>query len=179
MPRDEDSQLTLALDLYGKAPGRGVWLCPTVACIGKAIKRRAFGRGLNEPGLIVPEEELLGTQLRDGLRSRLTQRLALARRAGAVVAGESRVAQAFKANRGLLLMLAMDLSDSSRQKQESNAARKGTACVVLEMRGDELGRCLGREFAGIVLVDGQPFADDLRRLSEQWNGLEQEARRLT
>jgi uncharacterized protein len=166
----------VALDLWAKAPGRGVWLCPLVTCLGKAIKRRAFGRGLEDPGLFVPDDGFLATQLREGLRSRLLQRLALARRAGAVIAGESRVAQAVKAGRGQLLILAEDLSDASRQKQEKNADRKGITVVKPGMGGAELGKCVGRDFAGIVLVDGKPFAGELQRLSEQWNGLEQEAR---
>ena len=177
VPQDDGEALTVALDLWGKAPGRGVWLCPLSSCLGKAIKRRAFGRGLEEPGLFVPDHGFLATQLRDGLRSRFLQRLALARRAGTVIAGESRVAQAFKSGRGQLLILAQDLSESSRQKQESNAIRKGVAVAAPELGGNELGRCLGRDYAGILLVDGKPFSDELRRMSEQWNGLEQEARR--
>ncbi len=177
VPQDAGEQLTVALDLWSKAPGRGVWLCPLESCLGKATKRRAFGRGLDDPGLFVPDDGFLVTQLREGLRSRLLQRLALARRAGALVAGESRVSQAFKAGRGKLLILAQDLSDASRQKQETNADRKGVAVASPAMGGVELGKCVGREFAGILLVNGEPFASDLKRLSEQWNGLENEARR--
>ncbi|MDO5141900.1 MAG: YlxR family protein [Eubacteriales bacterium] len=43
----------IALDLKGKAPGRGAYLCGQPACLKKARKSRAIERAL---GVAVPDE---------------------------------------------------------------------------------------------------------------------------
>lgn len=37
----------IALDFRGKAPGRGVYVCPNLACLQRAQKTRALERSLN------------------------------------------------------------------------------------------------------------------------------------
>ena len=44
---------TISVDLRGKAPGRGAYLCRNAACLKKALKSRAVERALN---VSVPEE---------------------------------------------------------------------------------------------------------------------------
>ena len=43
---------TVALDLTGRAPGRGAYLCPDAECLRRARKRNALARTLKAP---VPE----------------------------------------------------------------------------------------------------------------------------
>ena len=43
----------ISIDLKGKKPGRGAYVCPDPACLKKAIKSRALGRAL---GVEIPEE---------------------------------------------------------------------------------------------------------------------------
>ena len=55
-PKEELIRVTwfegkLALDLTGKAKGRGVYFCKDPACMEKAMKKGAFARSLHEdPG---------------------------------------------------------------------------------------------------------------------------------
>ena len=44
---------TVSVDLRGKAPGRGAYLCRNCECLRKAVRSRALERTLNVP---VPEE---------------------------------------------------------------------------------------------------------------------------
>ena len=44
---------TISVDLRGKAPGRGAYLCRNAACLKKALKSRAVERALS---VSVPEE---------------------------------------------------------------------------------------------------------------------------
>lgn len=37
----------ISLDFKGKAPGRGAYVCPSEACLKKAIKTKALERGLD------------------------------------------------------------------------------------------------------------------------------------
>ena len=39
----------LIVDETGKAAGRGAYICPTIECLDKAKKSKAFGRTLNTP----------------------------------------------------------------------------------------------------------------------------------
>lgn len=37
----------ISLDLKGKAPGRGAYLCPNAACLAKAIRQKALERNFD------------------------------------------------------------------------------------------------------------------------------------
>ena len=43
----------VSLDFRGKAPGRGAYICPEMACLKKAISSKALERSLEVP---IPEE---------------------------------------------------------------------------------------------------------------------------
>ncbi len=55
----------ISLDLRGKLPGRGAYLCPDPACLKRAVKSRALERALDTP--IPPEvAQALAEQLEGG-----------------------------------------------------------------------------------------------------------------
>ncbi len=39
----------IILDLTGKKPGRGAYVCPSAECIGKAVKGKKLERALEKP----------------------------------------------------------------------------------------------------------------------------------
>ena len=43
----------VSLDFRGKAPGRGAYICPEMACLKKAIRSKALDRSLE---VTIPEE---------------------------------------------------------------------------------------------------------------------------
>ena len=43
----------VSLDFRGKAPGRGAYICPEMACLKKAIRSKALDRSLE---VAIPEE---------------------------------------------------------------------------------------------------------------------------
>ena len=43
----------VSMDFRGKAPGRGAYICPEMACLKKAIRSKALERSLEVP---IPEE---------------------------------------------------------------------------------------------------------------------------
>lgn len=57
-----------ALDPTGKSAGRGAYLCPDVACLGNAVKRKSFDRAFRQA---VPRDALatLETGIREYLRA--------------------------------------------------------------------------------------------------------------
>ena len=44
---------SVSLDFRGKAPGRGAYICPDMACLKKALRSKALDRSLEVP---IPEE---------------------------------------------------------------------------------------------------------------------------
>ena len=44
---------SVSLDFRGKAPGRGAYICPDMACLKKAIRSKALDRSLE---VTIPEE---------------------------------------------------------------------------------------------------------------------------
>lgn len=50
----------VSIDLKGKAPGRGAYVCPNAQCLKKALKSNAIARSLDTP---LPQE-LTGALLR-------------------------------------------------------------------------------------------------------------------
>ena len=55
---------TVSLDLRGKAPGRGAYVCRSADCLKKALRSRAVGRSL---GVEIPPE------IYDGLAARMEE----------------------------------------------------------------------------------------------------------
>ena len=55
----------VSLDFRGKAPGRGAYICPEMACLKKAIRSKALDRSLE---VTIPEEvyRLLEKEMEDG-----------------------------------------------------------------------------------------------------------------
>ncbi|KAB1657300.1 YlxR family protein [Pseudoclavibacter chungangensis] len=55
----------IRFDRDGRLPGRGAWLHPSAACIGRAIERRAFGRAFRHGRVDVAEAREYARQLAD------------------------------------------------------------------------------------------------------------------
>ncbi len=43
----------ISIDLHGKKPGRGAYICPEEACLNRSVKSRALERALSSP---IPDE---------------------------------------------------------------------------------------------------------------------------
>ena len=61
----------VSVDLRGKAPGRGAYVCPSADCLKKALRSKALGRSLGVEippevydGLAAQMEEADGTDVR-------------------------------------------------------------------------------------------------------------------
>ncbi len=79
---------TVTPDLANKLPGRGVWVTLERGMVEKAIRQNAFARGLKQP-VQVPED--LAGLIERLLRQRCVAALAIANKAGLVVAGFAKV----------------------------------------------------------------------------------------
>jgi predicted RNA-binding protein YlxR (DUF448 family) len=126
-------------DLQQKLPGRGVWLTADRKAVERAIAENRFSRAFKakchvDPGLPARLESLIRQEAR--------QYLALANKAGMVVAGYEKTADALAAGRARLLLEAADGAEDGRRKLR---AKRSPDCeIVAIFTSGELDLALGR-----------------------------------
>lgn len=166
------------LDVTGKLPGRGAYICLNSECLKKARKSGALSRALRTE---ITEEcwgELERCVQRYGegkgqreLHGELCSLLGMSRRAGALLIGSDAVREA--KGRPLLLLTARDVSEGTLRFAEGRAQWQRLA---LPLNSEALSRALG---AGNVQVAALPLrsglADKVRALAGRLEGLEADA----
>jgi uncharacterized protein len=110
-------------DLKRKLPGRGVWVTAQRVALAQAINRGAFRRGFKSEvtvsnNLLTLVEQLLERSVLDAL--------AIARKAGDVVAGFAAVADAIETKPAIALLHAQDAAAEGRRKLASVLQRRDT-----------------------------------------------------
>jgi hypothetical protein len=118
-------------DVKRKLPGRGIWITASRAAIEEAIKRKIFARGFKRD-VKVPEDLTAQTE---GLLARAAlDALAMAGKAGVVIAGFAKVEAAIGRGGLLALVNASDGAEDGKRKLMGALQRATTA----ESRGIEL-----------------------------------------
>lgn len=132
---------TVTPDLRRRLPGRGVWTLLSRAVVAKAVKKGAFSRGFKAPAR-APDD--LAEQVEAGLKEDALQFLAIANKAGAVVAGAAKVAEAVAAGAVGLVTA----SDAGAEGRRAAARLKKTAARpladVTAFPSSQLSLALGR-----------------------------------
>jgi predicted RNA-binding protein YlxR (DUF448 family) len=140
-------------DTDAKAEGRGVWVTLGHKAVAEAVKKKAFAKSL-KANVGVPSDLADVTRLR--LEQRLTQALSMARKAGQIVTGATKVKAAIEAGQVLALMTATDAAADGRQKlvgslkgftmaaQEAGFGVEDVPHLEL-LDSDQLGLALGLE----------------------------------
>lgn len=100
-------------DVDAKAPGRGVWITLSEGMVEQAVQKRVFARGLKQQ-VIVPSDLAQLTARR--LEERLLGALGLARKAGQLVTGATKVEAAIAARQVIALFTASDAAEQGRSK---------------------------------------------------------------
>ena len=131
---------TLAPDIKRKLPGRGVWVTASRRALETAVRRGAFARSLKE-SIRIPADL---PDLVDRLLARVAlDALAIANKAGRVVAGFERVGSALKADRLAVLIHATDASPDGVRKL-AGAQTGAPVPLVRAFTASQLGLALGR-----------------------------------
>lgn len=159
-------------DLGAKLPGRGAWLAPDRAAILKALHNgklkgacaRAFRTGeiAVEPSLI----DLLDT----GLERRALDRLGLERKAGNLLFGAEKIADAIAAGKVHALLHAGDAADDGVRWLDNALARidPGSYCMSLPISRAQLSLALGRENVVHIAAIDSEAAERLTRDAARW-----------
>ncbi|GBU18502.1 MULTISPECIES: RNA-binding protein [Methylobacterium] len=155
-------------DLKGRLPGRGAWVSARRTAVAEAVRRRQFQRAFRTAEARAPAE--LPDGIAAALRADLRQSLALANKAGCVVAGFAKVEAAIGEPAGISgLIHARDGSqDGLRKLRAALYRRLGDAIsrvpVLDDLSNEELDMALGRDHViHAALVAGVGSAGCLAR----------------
>ena len=130
---------TLVPDILGKLPGRGIWVTADRASLENALKNRLFDRAAKR-SVTVPDT--LVADVEAGLARRVTDGIAMARKAGKAVAGYEKVKDWLGKDQVRILFQASDGSTRGKSKLFAPGGR-GSFFEVLT--ASELGLSFGRE----------------------------------
>ncbi len=126
-------------DVYGKLPGRGMWVSANTDALADAIKKNAFSRSAKTQ-VTVPEG--LFAQTEAAIARRLVDMISLARKAGQAVCGFEKVKGWLETDRARVLIQASDGSERGKGKLHSPP---GKDVFVGCLTAQELGLAFGRE----------------------------------
>ena len=133
-------------DVKRKLPGRGLWITATGEAVSEAVKRNVFARGFKRQVRAAPE---LAAETERLLERAALDALAVAGKAGLVVAGAAKVADALAGDNALALIHAADAAPDGRRKLDAVLQRKtpgkSRETVIVEtFSGDQLDLALNR-----------------------------------
>ena len=164
-------QNTLCFDLRGKLPGRGYYVCAQMHCLEKAFAgalKKQTKHDVTEIASDLPT--FIQEILIPGLKKRYEECLLAGYQSHQLLLGADSVEKAAQEDRLACYILATDASESSKQKYQTNAQRKGLECCGLCDRAF-YGKLFGK--SDKVVLGWQPG-----QLYEEFIALESSIRRL-
>jgi predicted RNA-binding protein YlxR (DUF448 family) len=151
-----DPKNRVIVDIKRKLPGRGVWITATREAVAKAIRQKTFTRAFRQA---VDVDEHLTEAVEILLRRAALQNLALANKAGCVAMGFTKVEQALKKRKPVVLLHAEDAAEDGQKKLDRLASacaggREAKASIGC-FTSDEVSAALGRaNVMHAAIVDG-------------------------
>lgn len=159
-------------DVDERLPGRGLWVAADRGILDQAVSKRLFARAAKRSVTVDPA---LTDRVEALVARRCVETLALARRAGGAVAGQTKVRQALEAGRAGVLVEAADGAEDGRARLRALAAeRPVVSCLV----SAEIAEAFGRDHAVHAFVESTGpragLADRLLREAARLEGLRSE-----
>lgn len=148
----------ILVDLKGRLPGRGAYVCNSRDCIGLAVSKQQFSRALRSE--CRPADAAgLADRVAGELLRQLAGLLGMGRKSASFVAGSNAVLDALSRNKALaVIILAQDISPQIGAKIRQRAARRNILITEL-LDKMELGRIFGRAERSVVALSDGKLAD--------------------
>lgn len=130
-------------DVDERAEGRGVWITADQDSVGEAVRRKSFAKSLKAP---VEAPDDLADLTRQHLEQRMLGALGMARKAGQLVNGATRVRDAIQKGEVIALISATDAAEDGVRKLVAllRGLQNGDPVPHLQIVGsDRLGLALG------------------------------------
>lgn len=125
-------------DVAGKLPGRGIWVSADRGVLERAVAKRMFSKGAKRQVGVPPD---LVAQVEAALLRRVQDAIAMARKAGAAVAGYEKVRAMLDRGEAQVLLQARDGSERGKGKLSTPQGGRWIGFLTT----DELGRAFGRD----------------------------------
>jgi predicted RNA-binding protein YlxR (DUF448 family) len=129
-------------DIKRKLPGRGIWITGTAASIGEAVKKNVFARGFRKSVNVNTDLAALTERM---LEQSALDALAIAGKAGNVVAGFGKVEDALNRGEAIALIHASDAAHDGKRKLAAALHREAREIALIEVfSAQQLDLALGR-----------------------------------
>jgi uncharacterized protein len=162
----------LLLDVHGKLPTRGAYLCPRRLCAEHAVKSARLREALRQEVTPPPVDELVR-----GMASVMEERalacIRMARKAGRVVSGYTQVSRALAHESVICLLVAEDSARERRREYEGWCAKRQIPCRSFLGKA-RLGELAGRdESSALGILDTRlgerllEYLEGMSRLTER------------
>lgn len=120
---------TVIPDLKGNLPGRGVWVLGNKKTVAQAVEKKLFAKGFKKQ---VQADENLTELTGKLIRDKALRALGMAKKAGAIVTGFSKVNNSVRSGKAVMLFHAKDAAEDGKRKLASATA------FVDHMGGDKI-----------------------------------------
>lgn len=156
-------------DLFGKLPGRGMYLCPRTECFELAVKHRGASRAFRQATSMDDPEQLVQS-FRTSLYNQVLSLLSLCRRGGWLAAGKTQVQQALHKGRAALVLVAND-AGRSLTVHLLGEARRRDIFTDDSLSGADFSRLFANRPLAAVAVSHRGLAAKIRLLLLKLNSL--------
>lgn len=160
----------VAPDLQARAGGRGAWIGVArgelEAAQRKGRLRGALLRAFRAKAITVPDD--LGALIEAGLMKAAMDRLGLENRAGALIFGTERIAEALAADRARLLIVAADAGADGATTLAAKARTANVPKETMPCGREALSNALGRANVVYLGVSGVGAAERIATAVSRW-----------
>jgi uncharacterized protein len=156
-------------DVAGRLPGRGMYVTADAETLRLAAKKGHFARAAKRQVKVPPD---LAERVEALLVARLTELLALARKAGQAICGQEKTTAALVSGEAVLLLQAADGSERERARLRPPA---GESRLVTCLFAHELGVAFGRDRVIHAAVLAGGLGDRIRDEALRLSGIRDEA----
>jgi predicted RNA-binding protein YlxR (DUF448 family) len=138
----------ILLDIYGKLPGRGAYLCAQRPCAAQALKRTRLQEAFRREVCVAALDELVEAMARV-MAERASGCIRIARKAGRVVSGYTQVRRALMYEPVACLLVAEDTAPDRRREYEGWCAQRRIPCHLFLTKA-RLGELAGRDVSSAL-----------------------------
>ena len=160
----------IQVDLKGRLPGRGVYLCPRLICFERALKGQRFVKTFRK-SISTPSLDELVAQVCGECRRKIKALAGLANRAREVISGRVGLIEALRKGQVQLLLIAEDAAENSQRELIHQCEKRGVHYHLLFTR-EELGSIVGKDLRSALGLLGANFIPAIERYAKIKDDLE-------
>jgi uncharacterized protein len=147
----------VVMDLTGRLPGRGGYVCYNGRCLQKALQPAKLSL-IFKQSVIPPDFNEVYATIVQAIRTRLRSCLSMAQKAGAVVSGSEALHKALTQATIQCIIVAEDAVVSRAAEYHVLCAEMHVSCVCLFSK-DDLGSCIGKSPRTAIGLRTKHFCD--------------------